>query len=212
MIGSMKMNKKNICAYLDEIIPNPICELKYNKDYELLLATMLSAQTTDKKVNEITKKLFHKYNSIDKLNKLSIEEIENNIKSIGLYKTKAKNFRNIIQNIKENGNIVPKEREVLEKMQGVGRKTASVVLAELYDIPSMPVDTHVERVSKRLYLADEKDNVLEIEKKLCNFFEKEKWNRIHKQFVLFGRYYCTSKNPKCVNCKFKNNCKYYKSL
>lgn len=212
MTGSMKMNKQEIYNYLDKLIPNPICELEYNKDYELLLATMLSAQTTDKKVNEVTNKLFSKYNSLDKLNKLTIKEIEEYIKSIGLYKTKAKNFKSIVKTLYENGKVVPKERETLEKMNGVGRKTTSVVLAELYNVPSMPVDTHVERVSKRLYLANEKDSVLEVEKKLCDFFEKEKWNRIHKQFVLFGRYYCTSKNPKCSDCKFKNNCRYYNSL
>lgn len=207
MIGLMKMNNEKIYEILDSIIPNPICELEFNKDYELVIAVMLSAQTTDKRVNVVTKVLFSKYSSLDALSKLSLNEIQNEIKSIGLYKNKAKHLKNIVESLIKIKKV-PKTREELQTLSGIGRKSASVILAELYDVPSMPVDTHVERVSKRLGLARSSDNVLKVEKKLCKKFEKEKWNRLHKQLVLFGRYHCTSKKPKCSVCPFRDVCIY----
>lgn len=206
MIGLMIMNKELITNYLDSLYPNPKCELNYSKDYELVLSVMLSAQTTDKSVNKVTEELYKKYDSLEKLNTLSIKDIESYIKSIGLYKNKARNFKGIVERLYEKG-YVPNDREFLESLPGVGRKTASVVLSHLFDEPSFAVDTHVYRVSKRFGITKEKDDVLITEKKLKKFFNKEEWNRVNSQLVLFGRYNCTSRNPNCGNCKLKDICK-----
>ena len=200
------MNNKLIEDYFNELFPNPKCELNYTKDYELLLSVMLSAQTTDKSVNIATKELYEKYDTLDKLNSLSTDEISSYIKRIGLYKTKSNNFKNIVSRLVEIG-YVPHDRKYLESLPGVGRKTASVVLAHLFDEPTFAVDTHVFRVSKRLGITTKKDDLLKTEKKLKKYFNKEDWNRVNSQLVLFGRYYCTSKNPKCENCKLKDICK-----
>lgn len=201
------MNKVNIIEeYIDNLIPNPICELNYTKDYELLIAVMLSAQTTDKRVNMVTDELFKKYDSLDKLDKLSLHEIEEYIKSIGFWRQKAHNFKEIVTQIKKIG-YVPKDREFLESLPGVGRKTASVVLGQLFDEPSFAVDTHVYRVSKRLLITKDKDDVLSTEKKLKKYFNKDEWNRVNSQLVLFGRYVCTSQRPNCESCPFNNKCK-----
>lgn len=200
------MNKKEITSYLDELFNDPKCELEYTKDYELLLSVMLSAQTTDKSVNKATKELYKKYDTLEKLNALSIEEIDNYIRVLGFHKTKSVNFKYITEHLLPLG-YVPDDREFLESLKGVGRKTASVVLGELFNIPSFAVDTHVFRVSKRLGITTKKDDVLKTEIKLKKYFDETEWNRVNSQLVLFGRYYCTSKNPKCTNCKLKNICK-----
>ena len=200
------MNKKEITSYLDELFNDPKCELEYTKDYELLLSVMLSAQTTDKSVNKATKELYKKYDTLEKLNTLSIEEIDNYIRVLGFHNTKSVNFKYITEHLLPLG-YVPDDREFLESLKGVGRKTASVVLGELFNIPSFAVDTHVFRVSKRLGITTKKDDVLKTEIKLKKYFDETEWNRVNSQLVLFGRYYCTSKNPKCTNCKLKNICK-----
>ena len=204
------MNKELIENELDKLFPNPKCELNYNHDYELLLSVMLSAQTTDKSVNIATKELYEKYNTLDLLNSLTIDEIKSYIKRIGFFNSKAKNFKSIVSEIKKIG-YVPNDREYLEKLNGVGRKTASVVLSHLYNSPEFAVDTHVFRVSKRLGITTKKDDVLKTEKKLKKYFDKDKWNKINSQLVLFGRYNCMSKNPKCEDCNLKSICKYKKS-
>lgn len=203
----MKMNKDLIINEFDKHFNDPKCELEYTKDYELLLSVMLSAQTTDKSVNMVTRKLYKKYDTLDKLDTLTLDEIDNYIRSIGLHKTKSKYFKEIVTKIKEIG-YVPNDREFLESLSGVGRKTASVVLGILFDIPSFAVDTHVYRVSKRLGITTMKDDVLKTEIKLKKYFDEDKWNKINSQMVLFGRYICTSKNPKCDKCHLKNICKY----
>lgn len=203
----MKMNKEIIIKELDRHFNNPRCELEYTKDYELLLSVMLSAQTTDKSVNIVTKELYKKYDTLDKLDTLSIEEIDNYIRRIGFHKTKSKYFKEIVTKIKEIG-YVPNDREFLESLSGVGRKTASVVLGGLFDVPSFAVDTHVYRISKRFGITTAKDDVLKTETKLKKYFDENTWNRINSQMVLFGRYICTSKNPKCDNCNLKGICKY----
>ena len=200
------MNKELIVSELDNLFKDPKCELEYSKDYELVLAVMLSAQTTDKRVNIVTKELFSKYDSLEKLNTLSEEEISNYIKSIGFHRTKSKNFKGIVSKLLEIG-YVPNDREFLERLPGVGRKTASVVLAHLFDVPSFAVDTHVYRVSRRLGITTKKDDVLSTEKKLKKYFDKSTWNRVNSQLVLFGRYICTSQRPNCEGCKFKSFCK-----
>ena len=205
--GLMKMNKDLIINEFDKHFNDPKCELEYTKDYELLLSVMLSAQTTDKSVNMVTRELYKKYDTLDKLDTLTLDEIDNYIRSIGLHKTKSKYFKEIVTKIKEIG-YVPNDREFLESLSGVGRKTASVVLGILFDIPSFAVDTHVYRVSKRLGITTMKDDVLKTEIKLKKYFDEDEWNRINSQMVLFGRYICTSKNPKCDKCHLKNVCKY----
>lgn len=200
------MNRNTIVEGLDKLFSNPKCELHYKKDYELLLAVMLSAQTTDKRVNIVTDELFKKYDSLDKLDKLSLSEVEEYIKSIGFWKQKARNFKEIVSKIKEIG-YVPQDREFLESLPGVGRKTTSVVLAQLFDEPSFAVDTHVYRVSKRFGITNDKDDVLSTEEKLKKHFKEDEWNRVNSQMVLFGRYICTSKKPECDKCPFNNECK-----
>lgn len=203
------MNKeKEILNYLNEIIPNPVCELNYNKDYELLLAVMLSAQTKDARVNKVTKVLFNKYDSLKKLKEANIKDIENIIKELGNYHKKSEAVINIAKILDEkyNGKVV-NNRKVLENLPMVGRKTTNVVLSELFNEPTIAVDTHVERVSKRLGLVKKDDDVIKIEEKLKRKFDKNIWSKLHKQFVLFGRYYCTSKKPSCNNCKLQIYCK-----
>lgn len=208
MIGLMKTDL--IVSYLDELIPNPKCELNYNKDYELLIAVMLSAQTTDKRVNEVTNNLFKQYNSIERLSNAKIEDIINIIRSIGTYKKKALNVILISQKLLKYG-FVPNDRNFLESLPGVGRKTTNVVLSILYNEPCIAVDTHVSRVSKRLGLSSLDDDVLVIEKKLTKKFKKYNLSRIHHQLLLFGRYYCKAINPLCDTCKLKKYCKEVKN-
>lgn len=204
------MNKDLIMDEIDKLFPNPVCELNYTKDYELLLSVMLSAQTTDKSVNAVTKNLYSEYDSLEKLSNLSEEDIAKYIMRIGFFRTKSNHFVRIVQKLKEIG-YVPNDRDYLESLPGVGRKTASVVLGVLFDEPSFAVDTHVFRVSKRLCITNDKDDLLSTEKKLKKYFSKDKWNRVNTQLVLFGRYYCTSRNPKCEICGLKNICKVYKT-
>lgn len=203
------INSKEIIQKLDEIIPNPKCELNYNKDYELLIATVLSAQSTDKRVNMVTHELFNKYNLND-LNKLDIKILENIIRPVGTYKRKSFYIKEIVKRLIEDYNgIVPNNRDYLEKLPGVGRKTANVVISNLFNEPAIAVDTHVQRVTKRLGLVNVNDDVRNIEKKLMKLFPKSKWNRLHHQLVLFGRYTCKSKKPDCLNCPFNKMCQYY---
>lgn len=196
-----------IMEALDEILPNAKCELNYNKDYELLIATVLSAQATDKSVNKVTEVLFKKYN-LEDLSKIDIKLIEDIIHSVGTYQRKSFYVQEIAKSLIKNYNgIVPNNREYLESLPGVGRKTANVVLANLFNEPTIAVDTHVGRVSKRLGIANIDDDVYTIEKKLMKKFPKNKWNKLHHQLVLFGRYTCKSQKPDCENCPFKSTCK-----
>lgn len=199
-------NSELIKDYFNELFPGATCELNYNKDYELLLSVMLSAQTTDKSVNIATKPLYEKYDTLEKLNTLSVEEIESYIKRIGFYRVKSKNFKIIVNELNKIG-YVPNDRKYLESLPGVGRKTASVVLALLFDEPSFAVDTHVFRVSKRLKISTLYDDVLKTEKRLKKYFKKEDWNLVNSQMVLFGRYKCTAIKPNCENCKLKLICR-----
>ena len=198
--------KSEILNYLNEIIPNPKCELKYNKDYELLIATMLSAQTTDKRVNEVTEVLNSKYPNLKSLANASLEDLINIVRPLGNYHKKAYNIKVIANILLANGGV-KNDREYLEKLPGVGRKTVNVVLSNLYDEPYIAVDTHVNRVSKRLGIALPSDSVREVENKLTKYFEGKNLLRMHHQLLLFGRYFCKAKNPLCNNCKLKNMCK-----
>lgn len=201
------MKIKEISDYLNELFPEPKCELNYNSDYELLIAIMLSAQSTDKRVNAVTPVLFSKYNTLELLASADISDLENIIRSVGSFRIKASHIKGIATLLCEKYNgVVPRDRDELINFPGVGRKTANVFLSEFYNDPFIAVDTHVNRVSKRLKLASQKADVLQIEKKLMKLFPKSDWSRIHLQLVLFGRYYCKAVKPLCSDCKLKGIC------
>ena len=204
------MKNKDLLNYLDAILKDARCELNYNKDYELLIATVLSAQTTDKKVNEVTKVLFDKYD-IFSLCKASISDLESIFKPLGTQKKKAIYIKNIaISLVNDFNGKVPNDRKYLESLNGVGRKTCNVVLSNIFNERVIAVDTHVKRVAIRLGYAKKGDSEYTIEMNLNNEFEKNRLARLHHQLVLYGRYYCTSKNPKCDSCPLKKYCLYNK--
>lgn len=216
MTGLMKMTKNEkreiISKYLDELFPNHKCELIYHNDYELLIAIVLSAQTTDKRVNMVTPILFSKYPTLEKLSEAPIDLLEEILKPIGSFRKKAVYVKDIAYNLttKYQG-VVPTDREKLEKLKGVGRKTINVFLSEYYNYPAIAVDTHVERISKRLRIASKKATVLEVEEKLQKFFPKDEWAKRHLQLVLFGRYHCKAVKPDCSSCPLKELCTDYKN-
>lgn len=216
MTGLMKMTKNEkreiISKYLDELFPNPKCELIYHNDYELLIAIVLSAQTTDKRVNKVTPILFSKYPTLEKLSEAPIDLLEEILKPIGSFRKKAVYVKDIAYNLttKYQG-VVPTDREKLEKLKGVGRKTINVFLSEYYNYPAIAVDTHVERISKRLRIASKKATVLEVEEKLQKFFPKDEWAKRHLQLVLFGRYYCKAVKPDCSSCPLKELCRDFRN-
>ena len=197
MTGLMKMTKNEkreiISKYLDELFPNPKCELIYHNDYELLIAIVLSAQTTDKRVNMVTPILFSKYPTLEKLSEAKIDSLEEILKPIGSFRKKAIYVKDIAYNLttKYQG-VVPTDREKLEKLKGVGRKTINVFLSEYYNYPAIAVDTHVERISKRLRIASKKA-------------------KRDLQLVLFGRYHCKAVKPDCSSCPLKELCTDYKN-
>ena len=198
---------RQVLEYLDELFPNPKCELNYTKDYELLIAVVLSAQTTDKKVNIVTSQLFNKYPTLKDLSEANIEDIKYIIKIIGTHNKKASFIKDIATILLEKyGGIVPNNFKDLESLPGVGHKTASVVLSNLYNIPAFAVDTHVSRVAKRLGFTSVDDSVEIVEKKMKDLLPNYKWGRTHHQLVLFGRYKCKAVKPECENCKLKNIC------
>lgn len=199
---------KLVREYLDELFPNPKCELNYNNDYELLIAICLSAQTTDKRVNEVTKVLFEKYPRLEDIKNADVKDLEQIIRPLGSFHKKScyvKELSTII--VDKYSSIVPTARTDLESLPGVGRKTVNVFLGEFYNYPAIAVDTHVERVSKRLRIAKKDSNVKEVEEKLMKFYPKKEWAKRHLQMVLFGRYYCKAIKPSCEVCKLKEYCK-----
>ena len=199
--------KTSFYQKLDYHVPTYKCELDYEKDYELLLATILSAQCTDKRVNIVTKDLFKKYD-IFSLAKADIKDIENIIRPCGSYTKKAKYLIEAADSLVKNYNgNVPNNRKYLESLPGVGRKTANVVLKNIYNVPCIPVDTHVIRVSNRLGLVNNEEDPNKIEDTLMQIIPKKKWNKVGEQLLLFGRYTCKSINPNCDICKFKKQCK-----
>ena len=204
----MTTKNKQIVSYLDELFPNVGCELKYHKDYELVIAVMLSAQTTDVSVNNVTQVLFDKYQSLEELANADLRNIETIIHSIGLYKNKAKNVIGIAQTLVNNyGGVVPSDKDELQKLPGVGNKTAGVIRAEIFKIPDLPVDTHILRISKRLKLATDKDGPYETEMKLKKSFPESSWIKIHHQLIHFGRDICVARNPQCQRCKLTGICR-----
>ena len=203
----MKTNISSILNYLDELFPHAGCELFYTKDYELVIAVMLSAQTTDKSVNNVTRVLFNKYQSLDELNSAPLEDVEEIIKQIGLYKNKAKNLKGIVKDLIERFNyVVPSNKGELMTLPGVGNKTAGVIRAEIFKIPDLPVDTHILRIAKRLNLAKKDDEPIDVEDKLKRLIPEDRWIKSHHQLIHFGRYFCTARSPKCNECKIKDYC------
>ncbi len=196
----MKIDINDLKAKLDIMVPDPKCELIYTKDYELLIAVMLSAQCTDKRVNMVTKELFQEY-TLNDLSNIDVKILEKELHSLGSYTKKAIYTKEIATKLlKDYNGHVPNNREYLEALPGVGHKTANVVLAELFNVPTMAVDTHVTRVANRLTLVKNTNDVNKIENKLMKLFNKDEYNRVNHQLLLLGRYTCTAKNPKCSSC------------
>lgn len=205
---TMTNKVREITNYLDELLPNVGCELNYTKDYELVIAVMLSAQTTDAAVNGVTAILFSKYKSLEELAKANFDDVEKIIHPIGMSKNKANNAIGIAKALLENYNgVVPSDKDELQKLPGVGNKTAGVIRAEIFKIPDLPVDTHILRITKRLGLAKENDGPLETEMKLKKLIPESSWIKTHHQLIHFGRYHCTARSPKCENCKISGFCR-----
>lgn len=194
--------------YLDELFPEPKCELLYNNDYQLLIAIVLSAQSTDKRVNSVTPIIFDKYKNLSELKNAELSDLEYIIRPVGSFRKKSYYVKEIARLVDEEHNgVVPTDRDILESFPGVGRKTVNVFLSEFYGLPEIAVDTHVERVSKRLGLAQKNADVRKVERSLQRRFDKSLWGKRHLQLVLFGRYYCKAVKPECASCKIKDLCK-----
>ena len=192
--------------YLKELFPEAHCELIYNNPFQLLVATILSAQCTDKQVNKVTPALFTEYPDAESMSEAPIEKIEELIHSTGFYKNKAKNIKSMAcALVKEHNGNVPDNMESLVKLPGVGRKTANVVLGNAFKVPGMVVDTHVKRISNRYGLTKNSDPE-KIEQDLMKIFPKERWTELSHQLVLFGRYFCMAKKPNCNECKIFAYC------
>ncbi len=202
-------NIKVVLDYFDEILPDAKCELIYHDAFSLVIAVLLSAQTTDKAVNKIMPLLFEKYKSPNDFVNANIEDIKLILKPLGMQNKKAQQIINLSKTLVENyDGTIKQDREMLESLPGVGRKTASVVLAEWFRVPSFAVDTHVKRLSTRFGLSNETASVLEVEKKLCSLIDEQRWIKTHHQFILFGRYTCLAKKPICTDCKLGKICNY----
>lgn len=205
------MDSKEFVKILDNMFPNPKCELNYKSDYELLVAVILSAQCTDKRVNIVTQELFKDFNTPAKMILLTQRELEEKIHSCGFYRNKAKNILSMSRDLIENYNgQVPNDKEKLQTLAGVGRKTANVVYSEAFKGDAIAVDTHVLRVSNRLGFV-KSNNPNEVENALMAKFDKKDWSKLHLQLVHFGRYKCKAKTPECETCPFTEICDYYKN-
>ena len=193
---------------MDAMYPDAHCELVHDNAFELTIATLLSAQCTDALVNRVTKDLFQKYKTPEDYLQVSLEELQNDIRSIGLYRNKAKNIQALcVRLLTVYGGEIPADRDALVTLPGVGRKTANVVLSVAFDVPAMAVDTHVERISKRLGLCRWKDNVLEVEQTIMKKTPIERWSKAHHQMIFFGRYHCKAQNPGCHACPLFADCR-----
>lgn len=206
----MSKSKEEVKTILDEIekiFPNASCELNYRNIYELIVAVSLSAQTTDKAVNLVTPALFRAYPDVYALAKADPKEVQTYIKTIGLSHNKSRNIVAMAKMVVENyQGKIPNNQEQLESLPGVGRKTANVVLTEGYKIPRIPVDTHVDRVSKRLGIVENEASVVVVEETLMRLIEEERWHKAHHLLLFMGRYKCLARNPKCEDCFYKGKC------
>lgn len=206
----MTMTKKQIAVlqnYLKDLFPNASCELIYSKDYELVIAVMLSAQTSDAKVNGVVSRLFSVYPDLSSLASAKVEDIEDIIRPLGLYRNKSKNIIGIATKLINDFNgVVPSDKKLLTTLPGIGNKSAGVIRSEIFHIPDFPVDTHILRISKRLKIRAEKDGPDETEKKLKKIFPSSSWIKLHHQLIHFGRYVCTAFKPQCEKCKLREFC------
>ncbi|WP_185126531.1 endonuclease III [Jeotgalicoccus meleagridis] len=195
-------------SIIDEMFPDAEAELNYTNPFELTIAVLLSAQTTDVGVNRVTKDLFQRFKTPEDYLSVDVTEIESYIKTIGLYRNKAKNIQKLCRDLidKFDGKI-PENYDDLVSLAGVGRKTANVVLSVAFGEPRIAVDTHVERISKRLDIARYKDSPLEVEETLMGKIPKERWSKTHHQLIFFGRYHCLARNPKCHECPLLDQCR-----
>jgi endonuclease-3 len=205
------MNKKQARSILDTIagmFPDAHCELNHANPFELTIAVLLSAQCTDETVNKVTATLFQKYKRPEDYVAVPLEELEQDIRRIGLFRNKAKHIQALCRIVldKYNGEI-PEKHEQLVELPGVGRKTANVVVSNAFGVPAIAVDTHVERVAKRLAMASEKDTVLEVEHKLMKLVPKDEWTDTHHRLIFFGRYHCKAQNPQCIICPLLELCR-----
>ena len=202
-----------ISSYVDSLFPNAKCELFYSKPYELAIAVMLSAQTTDKAVNSATKGLFNEYKSLEEIDAAPIENIEKSIQKLGLFKNKAKNIKGIAHTLltEFNGEL-PSDKDELQRLPGIGNKSAGVIRIEVFKIPDLPVDTHIIRISNRLGIASKNDLPIDIEHKLKKLIPESNWIKTHHQLIHFGRYFCTAKSPRCSECELRKFCKEFKNI
>lgn len=204
----IKTKQDRILNTFDEMFPDARCVLNHSNNLELLVAVMLSAQTTDESVNKFTSHLFQKYKTVDDYANASLPELESDLHSIGLYRNKAKNIKAMAMALQARFNgVVPASHDALISLPGVGRKTANVVMAEGFGYPAIAVDTHVERISKRLGFAKPDDTVLTVEKKLMKTIPKNRWIKTHHQMIFFGRYHCKAMSPHCKECPLVDLCK-----
>ncbi|HDR8183377.1 TPA: endonuclease III [Bacillus thuringiensis] len=205
------LNKTQIRYCLDtmaDMYPEAHCELIHDNPFELVIAVALSAQCTDVLVNKVTKNLFQKYKTPEDYLSVSLEELQQDIRSIGLYRNKAKNIQKLCRMLLDDYNgKVPEDRDELTKLPGVGRKTANVVVSVAFGIPAIAVDTHVERVSKRLAICRWKDSVLEVEKTLMKKIPMDEWSVTHHRMIFFGRYHCKAQRPQCEECRLLEVCR-----
>ncbi|ADH99597.1 endonuclease III [Salisediminibacterium selenitireducens] len=191
-----------------DMFPDAHCELTHQNPLELTIAVVLSAQATDSLVNKVTPRLFAKYKTPEDYANVPLEELEQDIRSIGLYRSKAKNIKKLAQSVIDDyQGEIPKSKTELKKLAGVGRKTANVVASVAFDEPAIAVDTHVERVSKRLGICRWKDSVLEVEKTLMKKIPREEWSVTHHRMIFFGRYHCKAQNPNCTACPLSDMCR-----
>ncbi|MEF3301723.1 endonuclease III [Paenibacillus sp. GYB003] len=199
---------RRILDTIAEMFPDAHCELNHSNPFELTIAVLLSAQCTDETVNKVTADLFRKYKTPDDYLSVPLEELEQDIRRIGLFRNKAKNIQSLCRILLDkHGGQVPDKHELLTELPGVGRKTANVVVSNAFGVPAIAVDTHVERVSKRLGLAGEDDTVLQVEQKLMKQVPKDEWTQTHHRLIFFGRYHCKAQNPQCVVCPLADVCK-----
>lgn len=206
------MKAKDKMAYIlriiGEMFPDAHCELNHRNPFELTIAVLLSAQCTDETVNKVTADLFKKYETPADYLAVPLEELEQDIRRIGLYRNKASHIQKLCRMLlDEYGGEVPRRHEDLTRLPGVGRKTANVVVSNAFGVPAIAVDTHVERVSKRLGIAKADDSVLEVEKKLMKLVPREQWTDTHHRLIFFGRYHCKAQNPQCPVCPLLDLCK-----
>ena len=205
------MIQNKLLEYLDYLFPNPKCELTYQTDYQLLMAVVLSAQSTDKRVNSVTPIIFSKYPTLEELANASLTDLEDIIRPVGSFRKKASYLKKIASRlVNEFDGVVPTDREVLESFPGVGRKTVNVFLAEFYHYPAIAVDTHVFRVSNKTGLALGKSPI-EVERALEKVVPDCYKNKASHWLVLLGRYTCLAKKPKCSNCLVRGLCDTYSS-